>query len=142
MSNIEKIKNKLMESFLRDLTKPEIDKIERAEIIKAFMLENQLNQADICRMFGFKKGTLSGWLKWGELGKRTYNRLKKEGCTETDITVMLKQENTTKEGRLLLMIRNLKRYIDTTGLKPDPEILEEVRLLRNTLNTMLYKNGD
>ena len=138
----ETIKSKLIDGYLRDLAKPEIDKIERAEIIKDFMLNNGLNQSDMCKIFGYKKGTLSGWLKWGDLGKRSYKRLKKEGCSESDITALLKQENTTTEGRFILLIRNLSRFIDNVSFKTDPDTLEEIRILRNKLNNILYKNGD
>lgn len=139
---MDEIVEKLKEGYITDLSKPSISKFERANILGKFMIKHGFTQGDMCEKFGFKKGTLSGWLKWGKLGETKYKKLRGQGLSESDITAMLKRENTTVEGQFLMLIRTLKEFINKSRIKMDEPLLEEVRQLKNKLEALRFKNGD
>jgi len=140
--DMNEVVEKLKESYIKDLSKPNIDKFERAELLKKFMKRQGYSLGDMCKIFGFKKGTLSGWLKWDELGKEKYEQLKKTGMTESDITNMLKGENSTVEGQFLMLIKTMTHFMDRNTIKVDKDLKEEMTKLRNKLQTLIYRNGD
>lgn len=142
MKGIEEINKKLRESFVTDLSKPVISKFERAMVLEKYMKENELTPKQMCGLFNFKKGTLSGWMKWGKLGETKYKKLKEQGMSESDITNMLKGENSTVEGQFLMLIKTITHFIDRNSIKIDEELKEELRILRNKMQTLIYRNGD
>lgn len=138
-----KIKDKLELLYISDLSKPEINKFERAELLFEFMKKNKFSLSEFCRRYKFKKGTVSGWMKWRKLGRVHYKELRRDGYSESDITKMLKREDTSKEGQLVVLIRSLKDFLGDNprqfNIKDDT--IEELKDLINTLNTLLFRNG-
>jgi len=142
---IEAINNKLQLSFIMDLQKPNVDKFERAGVIKHYMVRNLVSFKEMCNQLHIGKSTLSGWLKWGEMSKEEYINYKEEGISETEITNMLKGTTATTEG---LFVTQLKTILKTVGKMKTRtlslETWELIKKLRNDLNYMEFqgeKNG-
>lgn len=139
---VEEIIKKLKMSYILDLSKPKIDKFERARLLREYMKDNVISMRAFCKKFNFKLGTVSGWLKWGQLGKTRYDNFKKKGLSESDITQIIKKENSTIESQLLTQINILNGFIARNKFKLNKDTIECVKLLQNKLNYLLYRNGD
>lgn len=136
---MKKIIDKLETGYMVDLAKPEIDKFERARLIKSYMKKHIISMSEFCRRFNLKKGTVSGWLKWDELGEKKYTELKSQGMTETDITNCLKQENYSKETQLLLLFNKCLEILQKNKIRPNRELIEKTKELRSKIDYLLYK---
>jgi len=90
-----KMNNKIMEVWFKDLQKPDIDKYERATILKDFMNENKLSIRAFAKKYGFAKSTIEDWLLWIKIEPEKVAKLKKQGVGETEIYRTLR--NNKKE---------------------------------------------
>lgn len=140
---IGEINKILHENHLIDLMKPKLNRFNRAKIIKEYMSKNILSLNDMCKKFGFKKDTLSGWLKWDMLMLKKYNSLKKSGFGESEITRMLKRGDTSATQEFLYLMSKLSNFMDKAGNKllRDKKDEEAIRTFKNKLTYILYKNG-
>ena len=143
--HIEEINNKLQLSFIMDLQKPNVDKFERAEVIKHYMVRNIVSFKEMCSQLHIGKSTLSGWLKWGEMSKDEYINYKNEGVSETEITNMLKGTVSSTEGLFVSQLRTiLKTVVKMKTRNLSITTWELIKKLRNDLNYMEFqgeKNG-
>lgn len=82
---------KLLHNYItKDLTKIDIDKFERAELIRQYLTEQKLTIRKLAERLHTKKSTIDGWLLWGKITKEHHERLKQRGFTETKIRSMLR----------------------------------------------------
>jgi len=136
---IEDINNKLHLSYIVDQTKPDVDKFERANLIKHYMAKNLISFSELSKQLNIGKGTLSGWLKWAELSKEEYDKLKADGMTESQVTSMLKSPlQKDKEPIGVAALENaLKWAKKINGRRLNKPTIDMVTELRNELNSIL-----
>lgn len=139
---IDELNDTLQEWYVIDQSKKEINKFERAKILRNFMKNNKYSFRDMEKKFNIKKGTLSGWLKWNTITPTEYVKMKKKGITETQINNVLKHNKPINitESKFEVQIDTLLFYIQQNSFKITNNTLNKVRDLRNKLNYILYKN--
>lgn len=140
-NEIDVINDKLHFSYILDQTKPNVNKFERAKIIKEYMKKHTISFDELSKKINIGKSTLSGWLKWNTITEDEYEKLKENGMSESEIFNMIKSPG--KKDKLPVVIVNLKKTLEwcksLNGKKLDNETLELVRQLRNELNTIIYR---
>ena len=135
----QKIIDKLEQGYMVSLAKPDIDKFERAELIKAYMERHILSMSEFCRRFNLSKGTVCGWLKWQKLGKDRYDDLIDKGHSETEITNILKQEDYSREKQLQSYMATIMTFINQNKLNYTPGLVKDIKELQNKLNYLIFK---
>jgi len=135
------INNKLHLSYIIDLKKPNVNKIERAKVIQHYMKENLISFGELSKQLQIGKSTLSGWLKWANLTPNELAKLKEDGYTETQITTLLKGDAPRdKESMLLINLKSTREWVQkVNGKRLSKKTLEAVKQLRNDLNAILYR---
>lgn len=144
MHELKNIRSKLIEGYIRDLSKPQIDKFERAIALKKHMADNTLSFNDMYNLYGFKKGTLSGWLKWGQLSKKEYQKMKDKGATETAITNMLKgslesEKSISNETQILNLVDSLEELFKKNSIKYNHKMIQRFDDLIKELNRIIFR---
>lgn len=91
------MENQLTERYIWDLRKPGINKFERARIIKKYLIYHNLSGRGFALKFGFKKSTIQDWLLWNNMTQETYDKLKQNGLTPTQIYRMLRDDKKPDE---------------------------------------------
>lgn len=129
---------KLTELYIYDLRKPDIDRFERADIIRKYMKDNKLSYDKMCEQFGIKKSTLFGWLMYGQkITEKQYNDLKDSGLTETQIFNRLKKKNfdtvSTKDLVEEFNIKFLRSDLDAL-LQISARVLSKVDKISNDID--------
>ena len=85
----------LRQRYIADLRKDEIDKQERAQIIKRVLVENGWSQRELARQFGFAKSTVEDWLLWDD---DRVPQLILRGLSDTEIYKVLRNNRAEKGG--------------------------------------------
>ena len=85
----------LMERYVSDLRKPEIDNKERAIILKKICEAKKWSIRELARQFGFNKSTVQDWMLWDD---SRVDELKEKGASDTEIYRILR-ENTAAKGK-------------------------------------------
>ena len=83
-----------MQRYIVDLRKAEIDKVERAQIIKKVIKDNDWSQREFARQFGFKHSTVQDWLLWDD---ERVEQLKEKECNDTEIYRVLRNNRDNKK---------------------------------------------
>lgn len=146
---MEEIIKKLKVGYVMELAKPDIDKFERAKLIKEVMKEEGMSIRGFTKHFGFKLGTVAGWLKWDKLGEEKYNEYKKKGFNESEITEIVKSSSmkpknikSEKEMEFEVKIISLMEYIKKHRFEITPELKQSIENLKKKLDYLLFKYGD
>lgn len=145
-NNIDEINKQLHENFILGLNKPTLNKYDSALIVKRYLdteiIRKDFSLNDFCKKFNFKKEDVLELLKWNGLREDVYFKLINLGFSESDICVMLKNEDTSLNGEFLFLINRLSDFIDKNSLKSVNinKNKDKILLLRNKLSTILYKN--
>lgn len=76
----------LKDRYVRDLQKKDIDKFERAELLRSMIEEMGVTQREFARLYGVPNGTLQDWLMYGTaIDQEKYEELKSQGYTASAI---------------------------------------------------------
>lgn len=130
---------RLKKSYLYDILKPDIDKFERAAIIKSLVVDEGLTQNQFGLKYGIPKATLSNWLLFTEDRKEEYEQRLKEGH---DITSIYK---AMRHGKRKIMVENAcdtwvkeavihVRYMRTSKCTTTDETKQHLEKLNNEIN--------
>jgi len=87
----------LRQRYIADLRKDEIDKQERAQIIKRVVVENGWSQRELARQFGFAKSTVEDWLLWDD---ERVPQLILRGLSDTEIYKVLRNNRKKVEKKV------------------------------------------
>jgi len=93
----DKTIEKIQETIVYDWQKPNLSKIERADIIIDYMKRKAYSINQMAKQLNIPKTTLFGWLLFGKMSEEEYNTLKKKGFSETDIFNKLKARDNNIE---------------------------------------------
>lgn len=137
MNEETKIKNKLVLSFLYDLQKPNIDKYERAILIKDYMETNKLTMRGLSKKLHIPLTTLHTWLLYNHMPPGEHKRLREEGLSETDINTILKSR-TKDFGEA---IRDIQHYKGERMYIYFEEQLDKMTKLSNKVKGMINNNN-
>lgn len=140
---MELINKKLIKNYIIDLRKHEIDKFERAKIIKEYMEDRGLSIRQFSRTFGFSKSCVEDWLLYNRITKDKYDELIKKGYKSSDIYRDLRSKKSFEKPLSELDIEisnylcNIKKIKNSFVHSPDSEYL--IKNLINELNIILMK---
>ncbi len=101
MRNKMEVSNEIVENLFLDFQKKDINKFMRGEIIKKYILENELSGRQFAKNFNIPKSTIEDWLLWTKISKEQYNTLKESGLTHTEIYRTLR-DNKDKDVQELI----------------------------------------
>jgi len=88
----------LLNNYLVDLKKKEIDKFQRAKILEITMKEFRLSQRALGEKIGVPHSTIQDWLLITKLDEDEYKQLKEQGLNDTEIYRELRNnKNIPKE---------------------------------------------
>lgn len=135
--------NKLVFNFLIDLTKKDIDKFNRAVIIRQYLNDEKISIRELGRRLNVPKSTLEDWLLYNKLSKEKYDELKSNGFSTMKIYKSLRENKFKKvvssedivDSKLkdvskdLRMILRIIKYGQKSG-----KTKEWINTIRNTLN--------
>lgn len=82
----------LRERYVFDLRKPDVEKQERAVVIKKLLSDKNWSIREFSRKMGFKKSTVEDWLLWND---PRVAELKKKGLSDTEIYKVLRNNKVT-----------------------------------------------
>ena len=139
--------DKLNFNYLMDLKKRQIDKFERATIVKTYMTKHKLTGRALAHRLGIPKSTIEDWLLFGKLEQVEYKEMKKTGLSDTDIYRSLRDRkkdsakeiaNETKlDYELKKAINKLNPLINKVVKSDDTQQL--IKDLQNILNRILMR---
>ena len=141
---MDTINKTLVENYVRDLQKKELDKFERAAIIRQYIEDKHISQREFARRFGIPKSTVEDWLLYNNIHELDYSSMKKKGFNATEIYRLLR-ENKRKElllqsalnKKLILMIDTLNRSTTVKGYTEEtPDLINK---LEKSINTFKYR---
>lgn len=82
---MKRIEEQLAERFIWDLKKPDIDRVDRALIIKKYMNKHKISGREFARRFDIPKSTIEDWLLFLKISKQELKELEKKGFGRKDI---------------------------------------------------------
>ncbi len=84
------VNSDIVHNFLLDLRKREVGKIERAQIVRAYLDERKISQRQLAREIGVAHGTVQDWLLFEKVTETDLKNMKDDGYTETDAYRLLR----------------------------------------------------
>lgn len=84
----------LIENYVRDLQKKDIDPFFRAKLLEQLMSEQQLSLRSFAKEYGIHHNTVEDWMLFNRITLSEYNTLKAKGLTHTDIYRILRNNRT------------------------------------------------
>lgn len=76
----------LKDRYVRDIQKKDINKFERAELLRSMIAEMDVTQREFARIYGIPAGTLQDWLMFGTaIDEKQFDELKSQGYTASAI---------------------------------------------------------
>lgn len=135
---------KLRENYLLDLKKKEINKFERAEMIRNMMTDKNLSIREFALKYNINKSTIEDWLLYERISESEFQAHKKNGFSTTEIYRMLretKNRNLDKHSALdtyiqLLTTKLNKGLAVTSHSEKTTELID---LLEKAINTYKYR---
>jgi len=139
---MEEIKQKLVHNYIVELGKKEIDKFERAKLIREYCKEHDLTFRKFGERFGFAKSTLDNWIIWTNITAEEEQELIKKGLTATEIrNLMLKNRHTsTNEYAEIDLILDKTITCLNSHKKVSEYTPEKLDLLQKAINTFKFHN--
>lgn len=89
--NSEEI-TKLKEHYVKDLQKPDIDKFERAVIIRSLLEDKGWSIRQMASEYNIPRSTIEDWLLYEKISETEYNRLVAAGEKPKNIYKALRKE--------------------------------------------------
>jgi len=88
---------KLKMSYVCDLRKPDIDRLERATIIRSLLDDNGWSGRQLAKELNIPKSTIEDWLLFERVNEQNYKELRKKGVGDTEIYRMLRNSKNIPE---------------------------------------------
>lgn len=127
------------------ITSEEINKFERATILRRYMTKNMLTGNDMAKLLNMHRQTIYSWLLWENITIDEYNGLIEKGLTDEKIYEFIKYKSDNKnllENYFYLQMERLSNTLNK--LKRNGELKEKTLdlliKLRNEINYLIYKN--
>jgi len=114
-----------------DWRKKDIDKVERAKIIKQYMKDEKITIRDLAKELGIPKSTLDNWLLFARVSKEKIEELEEQGLGDTEIFRALRKTRTTSKEDIETSIEYDVEF--ERVLRKINFALKEDRLTKNTL---------
>lgn len=95
-------KKALVFNAMLDWRKKDIDKWERAVIIREYLQENSLSGRALAEQLSIPKSTIEDWLLWDRLTHKEYKEFKKQGLSESDIYRILRNNKDNQKIHFLI----------------------------------------
>jgi DNA-binding transcriptional regulator YiaG len=136
--------NSLTQRYIRDLQKVDIDKFDRASIIRQYLDDNNLSIRRFAEEYGIPRSTVEDWLLWNKITEEKYNELLGQGLSHLQIYTSLrtnksqpKQELEPIDFLLSKMSESVRLMIKTVKNNDySPQTIENIRQLRNQINIL------
>jgi len=90
----EELNKELFDHYIYTVKAPHFDKHKRAELIKAYIEENNISNREFSRKFDVPIGTLQDWLLWAKVTPFQVEQLKDLGMTSHMIQRSLRVERS------------------------------------------------
>ena len=121
---IREIKNKLTHNYLLEMNKKQIDKLERAKLVKDYIESKNISVRELARQLNMPHSTLNDWIMWNNIEKNDFDKMKNNGLNDRDVYRELRNNKSDKE----------KKFVET--LKIDLELEKSI----STLKKLARKN--
>jgi transcriptional regulator with XRE-family HTH domain len=115
------IPTELIENWICDLRKKEIEPIRRAQILRAFLDEKKISARELARRCNIGHSTIDDWLRWEQLQKEQLKELKAVGHTNTEIYRALREHKIGDDLKF------------TPTSKPDTELDRQLNICEKKL---------
>lgn len=130
----------LTERYVYDLLKKDFDVFDRASLIKSYLKDTGLSQAQFCSKFGVPETTLHTWLLFGDrITKEEYNKMLSSGVSKTHIFKGLRGDknvpSTDLEAYLEGVARKVREY-KNARVKTTPVTYALIDSTVNELNNL------
>ena len=139
---------KLFEIWVRDLQKPDIDKYERALMIREYMNRHDISAREFARRFDFPKSTIDDWLLFSRLSPTQFERLRREGWSQSEIYRLVRNNKQIEFEDLTFIDKLIDNTADKLSRsesikfvsKHTEEKLEQLQKAINTFKFRIEKN--
>ena len=84
------VPNEIVFNWIKDLQKKDVDKIDRANILKSYLVSQKISQNKLAIELGISKSLMHDWISWANYDKKKYEELKAIGYTETELYTKLR----------------------------------------------------
>jgi hypothetical protein len=116
---MEAVIKELVFNLMCDLKKKELDKFQRAKLIKSYLEDTGISQRQLALSIGVPKSTVEDWLLWDRMKPQEYDSLVKEGYTHTDIYESLRDGTLSgKDKAIDLALENCISRMQVFKIKP------------------------
>jgi len=142
--NIE-VPRDIIENWFIDLKKNKVDVKKRAELIIRYRKETGLSQRGFGQRFGIPHSTVQDWERWSVLTEKEYQKMLRNGLSETDIYRQLRNninktpENYVDKTKIDLVIEEFHKEVKKAiSLKSFSVLTTDLILkLQNDLNRLM-----
>jgi len=117
----------LKERYVNDISKPDVDKFERAAIIQSLMNDKGWSQRQFGRVYNVPHNTIQDWLLYNNIKEKEYNSLIEKGYSPTTIYRNLREKKSKQDATT-----------DTVLLEIDVWLVEVRNKLRQYKKHMVY----
>jgi hypothetical protein len=90
------ISNDLLHNIVLDFRKKDIDKITRAKLLRAYLLENKLSLKSACKKLEMPKTSLHDMLAYESMTPEKLEELKEKGFSTTEIDRAVRSKSVDK----------------------------------------------
>ena len=116
----------LKDRYVRDLQKKDIDKFERAELLRSMIEEMGVSQREFARVYGVPYGTLQDWLMYGTaIDQEKYEDLKSQGYTASAIYRQIRKR--TKQNFNALDVWAMESSLRARSYKSDKVVYHSTK---------------
>ena len=133
----------IMLNYLIDLTKKDINKFERASLIREYLQETRMSIRALAKQINIPKSTIEDWLLYNHMNEEEYKKCLDSGLTITQIYSTLRKNKGEKtinktnimDKQLEEISTNLNRIFHlASDEKRTPETIEIIRKIKNITN--------
>lgn len=133
----------IMLNYLIDLTKKDINKFERASLIREYLQETRMSIRALAKTINIPKSTIEDWLLYNHMDEEEYKKCLDSGLTITQIYSTLRKNKSEKiinktkmiDKQLEEISTNLNRIFHlASDEKRTPETIEIIRKIKNITN--------
>jgi hypothetical protein len=143
--------NKLLFNFFLDHKKKEIDKIERANLLRKYIRDNNISERQLAKELGMSHSTLQDWCMYSRISREEYDSLIKKGYSNKQIYKVLRSnkresDDNFKKKVYLQAIKDcqskLRPMIRDGNILSNNEV-SELKEVKNLINRIIihYERG-
>lgn len=132
----------LVDRYIRDLCKPDVDCFERAAIIAQHIDKSMLSVRKFALKYNIPRGTLEDWLLWNRIDKKKYDALKSKGVNHLSIYNSLRESKTKPKEEIDFVLVRIRDNIK--GLRYKNIVTSPVteKLIHETINELNYLQSE